>query len=212
MDRLWNSLVIDGKVLMELGSYPFSQRYGWLQDKYGLSWQIIYAGKDNFTRKIVPALMFTGSVAGKAEEAANFYAEVFKNSTVTVHARYGKDEKPDKEGTVKYASLVLGGTELGVMDSAYDHKFGFNEAISFMVPCDSQEEIDYYWSKLSAVLESEQCGWLKDKYGVVWQITPTSMDRMMSQGTPEQIDRVTQAFLKMKKFDLATLQKAYEGK
>jgi predicted 3-demethylubiquinone-9 3-methyltransferase (glyoxalase superfamily) len=97
------------------------------------------------------------------------------------------------------------------MDSAHTHNFKFNEAISLMVNCDTQEEIDYYWEKLSAVPEAEQCGWLKDKFGLSWQIVPTEMDEMMRDGTPEQIGRVTQAFLKMKKFDLAELRKAYAG-
>ena len=98
------------------------------------------------------------------------------------------------------------------MDSARDHPFAFNEAISFLVPCETQAEIDYYWEKLSADPKAEQCGWLKDKFGLSWQIWPTAIGEMMKNGTPEQIDRITQAFLPMKKFDLATLQKAYEGK
>jgi predicted 3-demethylubiquinone-9 3-methyltransferase (glyoxalase superfamily) len=97
------------------------------------------------------------------------------------------------------------------MDSAHEHKFSFNEAISFIVSCDGQAEIDYYWEKLSAVPASEQCGWLKDKYGLSWQVAPSDMGRMMQEGTPEQIARVTQAFLPMKKFDLALLQQAYSG-
>jgi predicted 3-demethylubiquinone-9 3-methyltransferase (glyoxalase superfamily) len=97
------------------------------------------------------------------------------------------------------------------MDSARDHKFGFNEAISLMVYCHNQKEIDCCWEKLPAVPASEQCGWLKDKYGVSWQIVPTAMDDMMQHGTKDQIARVTQAFLGMKKFDLAVLQRAYEG-
>jgi len=97
------------------------------------------------------------------------------------------------------------------MDSAFRHDFAFNEAISFMVHCESQEEIDYYWERLSAVPESERCGWLKDKYGFSWQIVPNAMDEMMANGSPEQIGRVTEAFPQMKKFDLAALQSAYEG-
>ena len=110
-----------------------------------------------------------------------------------------------------FADFMLEGQWFAAMDSAHEHNFAFNEAISFMVYCDTQEEIDYYWDKLSAVPEAEQCGWLKDTYGLSWQIVPTAMDKMMAKGTKEQIDRVTQAFLKMKKFDLAELQKAYEG-
>ena len=98
------------------------------------------------------------------------------------------------------------------MDSALDHQFSFNEAISLIVHCDTQEDIDYYWGKLSAAPEAEQCGWLKDKYGVSWQVVPAAMEEMMANGTPEQLARVTQAFLKMKKFDIAELQKAYEDK
>jgi predicted 3-demethylubiquinone-9 3-methyltransferase (glyoxalase superfamily) len=97
------------------------------------------------------------------------------------------------------------------MDSARDHQFSFNEAISFMVSCDSQEEIDRYWEGLSAVPEAEQCGWLKDRFGVSWQIVPSAMGEMLQSGTPEQVARVTKAFLAMKKFDVAELQRAFEG-
>ena len=97
------------------------------------------------------------------------------------------------------------------MDSAYEHQFEFNEAISFMVQCETQEEIDRYWNKLSAVPEAEQCGWLKDKYGLSWQIVPKGMEEMLGGNDRERIDRVTQAFLQMKKIDLAKLQAVYEG-
>ena len=97
------------------------------------------------------------------------------------------------------------------MDSALEHNFAFNEAISFIVHCKNQKELDYYWNKLSAVPEAEQCGWLKDKYGVSWKIVPLIMDTMMSSKEEEKIARVTEAFLKMKKFDIAKLEKAYSG-
>jgi predicted 3-demethylubiquinone-9 3-methyltransferase (glyoxalase superfamily) len=103
------------------------------------------------------------------------------------------------------------GVEFAANDSAWDHKFAFNEAISFMVSCEDQAEIDYYWQKLSAVPEAEQCGWLKDKFGLSWQVTSREMDEMMALGTPEQIDRVTQAFLPMKKIDIAQVRAAYRG-
>lgn len=124
--------------------------------------------------------------------------------------RYGKDQKPDKEGTVMFADFKLLDTWFAAMDSAREHNFTFNEAISFMVYCETQKEIDYYWGKLSAVPESEQCGWLKDKYGLSWQIVPRVMDTMMKDKDQRKIDRVTQAFLKMKKFDIEELKKAYE--
>jgi predicted 3-demethylubiquinone-9 3-methyltransferase (glyoxalase superfamily) len=111
-----------------------------------------------------------------------------------------------------FADFKLLGTWLAAMDSAWEHQFAFNEAVSLLIPCETQEEIDYYWDKLSADPKAEQCGWLKDRYGLSWQVTPTAMDEMMAKGTPEQIARVTQAFLPMKKFDLAKLREAYEGK
>ena len=109
-----------------------------------------------------------------------------------------------------FTDFMLEGQWFAAMDSAREHNFKFNEAISFMVNCDTQEEIDYYW-KLSAVPQAEQCGWLKDKFGLSWQVVPTELDEMMRKGTPGQNARVTQAFLKMRKFDLAQLRKAYAG-
>jgi predicted 3-demethylubiquinone-9 3-methyltransferase (glyoxalase superfamily) len=212
VDELWSKLSEDGKTLMELDSYPFSERYGWTADKYGVSWQIMYMGDREIKQKITPTIMFVGDLAGKAEEAVNFYVSVFKDAKVGDSMRYGKDEEPDKEGTMKHLSFTLENQEFAAMDSAQDHKFALNEAISFLINCETQEEIDYYWEKLSAVPESEQCGWLKDKYGFSWQVSPAALDKMMNDNDPEKVARVTQAFLKMKKFDLAELQKVYEGK
>jgi len=211
VDAIWEVLSNGGTVLMELGAYPFSERYGWVQDKYGLSWQIIYSGGADVKQKITPVIMFVGNVCGKAEEAVHFWTSVFRGAKVDAILRFGKGEEPDKEGTLKYAAFSLLGHEFGAMDSAHEHTFGFNEAISFIVHCDTQEEIDYYWKNLTAVPEAEQCGWLKDKYGFSWQIVPTAMDEMMTKGSKEQIARVTEAFLKMKKFDIESLKRAYEG-
>ena len=210
LDILWAKLSQGGKILMPLDKYPFSEHYGWIQDKYGLSWQLILSNPEGERRPfIVPSLMFVGDVCGKAEEAINFYLTVFKDSKRGVTARYPKGTEPNKEGTLMFADFMLENQWFTAMDSAGEHHFAFNEALSLMVFCDSQEEIDYYWEKLSAVPESEQCGWLKDKYGVSWQVTPTALQEMMKNGTREQIDRVTQTFLPMKKFDIAKLKEAY---
>lgn len=211
VDAYWKVLSEGGMALMELGEYPFSQKFGWTQDRYGLSWQIMYTGERPILQKITPHLLFVGSVCGKTEQAVNFYISLFQNSKVNEILRYGKGEEPDTEGTVKLVSFELAGQHFNAMDSAHEHKFEFNEAISFMVSCADQSEIDYYWNKLTAVPEAEQCGWLKDKYGLSWQITPAAMDEMMQNGTQAQIDRLTQTFLPMKKFDLAKLKAAYEG-
>lgn len=221
LDAAWARLSEGGSVLMPLGEYPFSKRFGWLQDRYGLSWQLILTDPAGEERpEIVPSLMFVGAVCGKAEEAINFYLSVFQGapfasarleSRMGTLVRYGADQAPDKEGTVMFADVELSGTWLAAMDSAREHGFAFNEAISLLIPCETQEEIDYFWEKLSADPQAEQCGWLKDRYGLSWQVSPTAMDEMIANGTPEQIARVTQAFLPMKKFDLAALKKAYQG-
>ena len=213
LDSLWERLSQGGAALMPLDKYPFSERYGWVQDKYGLSWQLILSDPEGEERPfIVPSLMFVGDVAGRAEEAINFYLSVFKNSKMGALIRYPEGQEPDKEGTVMFADFMLEGRWFAALDSAREHNFAFNEATSFLVDCDSQEEIDYYWERLSAVPEAEQCGWLKDKFGVSWQISSAALSEMMTKGTREQIDRVTQAFLPMKKLEVAELQKAYEGK
>ena len=211
VDEIWNKLSEGGEALMPLDSYPFSERYGWTTDKYGLSWQVMATGEREVTQRIIPTLMYVGDKAGRAEEAMTFYASVFSNSKVGEIDRYGKGEEPDKEGTVKHGVFTVGGYQVAAMDSALDHNFDFNEAISIMVYCKDQAEIDRYWDPLSAVPEAEQCGWLKDKFGVIWQIVPMAMDEMMSNGTKEQIARVTEAFLPMKKFNVAELEKAYEA-
>lgn len=217
VDAVFGKLSDGGKVLMPLGSYPFSERYGWLEDKYGLSWQVILAGEREMKQRIIPALMFVGGVCGKTEEAINFYAEVFKNSpagtdgstNVNILARYGKGQEPDKQGTVRYASFSLLGQEFGAMDSGREHKFAFNEAISFIVPCDTQAEIDYFWERLSADPKAGQCGWLKDRYGLSWQIIPAILSKLLEGTDKDRTARLTQAFLKMKKFDIDALKQAY---
>lgn len=211
VDELWGNLSNGGMALMELGEYPFSERYGWVQDKYGLSWQVIYMGDRKVKQRIIPTLLFVGKQYGKAEEAMNFYASVFENARVGDILHYSKGEEPDKEGTVKHASFILEGQEFAAMDSARKHNFEFNEAISFMVHCETQEEIDSYWGKLSAYSEAEQCGWLKDKYGLSWQIIPNLMDEMLKDNDEKKIERVTEAFLQMKKLDIAKLKEAYES-
>lgn len=208
---LWVKLSEGGTALMELGAYPFSEKYGWLQDRYGLSWQVIFMGDREIKQKITPTLMFVGDVCGKAEEAINFYASVFKDAKVNDIHRYGKGEEPDKDGTVRHAAFTLEGQDFAAMDSAHKHNFTFNEAISLMVHCDTQEELDCYWGKLSAVPEAEQCGWLADKYGLSWQIVPTVMEEMLRDKDKKKMARVTEAFLKMRKFDIDSLKRAYEG-
>jgi predicted 3-demethylubiquinone-9 3-methyltransferase (glyoxalase superfamily) len=169
----------------------------------------MFAGDREIKQKITPTLMFVGKQCGKAEEAINVYGSIFHDVKVDHIMHYEAGEKPDEAGTIKHAGFEIEGQSFAVMDSARAHNFTFNEAISFMVNCDSQEEIDYFWAKLSADPKAEQCGWLKDKFGLSWQIVPTVMDRMLRDKNEAALARVTEAFLKMKKFDIAKLKEAY---
>ena len=212
LDALWEKLSQGGTALVPLDQYPFSERYGWVQDRYSLSWQLILSDPGGEDRPfIVPSLMFVGDVCGKADEAVDFYISVFDNARRGNTVRYPEGMAPDEAGTIMFSDFMLEGQWFAAMDSAQDHAFNFNEAISLMVTCDTQEEIDTYWERLSAVEEAEQCGWLKDKYGVSWQIVPAALDEMLNNGSEEQVVRVIQAFLPMKKLEIAQLEAAFEG-
>lgn len=208
LEETWKKLKNAGNVLMPLGEYPYSRKYGCVQDKYGVCWQLILTDPDGEDRPfIVPSLMFVNHNFRKAKEGVDFYLSIFKNSRMGEISGSGSGE----DMTVMFADFKLEDQWLAAMDGPGDHDYNFNEAVSLLVNCENQEGIDYYWKELSAVPEAEQCGWLKDKYGVSWQITPSVMDEMMTDGSPEQIKRVTEAFLKMKKLDIAELKGAYDG-
>jgi predicted 3-demethylubiquinone-9 3-methyltransferase (glyoxalase superfamily) len=212
VDDLWQRLAEGGTALMDLGEYPFSERYGWTEDRYGLSWQVMYMGDRAVKQQITPTLMFTGEQCGKAEAAIHLYTALFHKASAGEIVRYIAGEEPDREGTIKHASFTLENQEFAAMDSARSHDFTFNEAISFMVECRTQKEIDYYWERL--VVDGGQesvCGWLKDRFGVSWQVAPTVLGEMLRDSDAGKVERVTNAFLAMKKFDISALKRAYEG-
>lgn len=210
VDKLHMALTKGGSELMELGEYPFSPRYSWVQDRYGLNWQLVQVDADA-EEKIWPSLMFSGEMCGKAEEAARFYTTIFPESALGTAGRYESVQLMSDKPKVSYMEFKLAGKMLSAMDNAMVEGDAFNEAFSLVVNCKDQQEIDAYWDKLSAVPEAEQCGWIKDKYGVSWQIVPEQMEKILFEGTKEEIARVTEAFLKMKKFDIAELEKARRG-
>ncbi len=215
VDMLWEKLSKTGKVLMDIAAYPFAEKYGWVQDQYGVSWQIMFASsmKDlKSLQKVTPTLMFAGDVCGRAEEAVNFYTSVFHNSSINYSMPYdGSEPVDDVRAKIKHAGITIENFHVTIMDSGKKSPLSFEQAISFVISCDSQEEIDYYWTKLTDGGKEIQCGWLNDKFGFPWQVVPSAMGKMMSQGSKEQIARVTEAFLKMKKFDIKTLEEAYKG-
>lgn len=210
LDELWERLTEDGTILMPLGEYPFSKRYGWARDRFGMTWQLILTDPAGEPRPfILPSLMFAGEHTNQAEDAVNFYRQVFRDTELGTVARYTEETGPAHAGSLMFADFMLENQWFAAMDSGTEQSSTFNEAVSLLVNCDDQDEIDYYWEKLSAVPESEQCGWVKDAFGVSWQISPTVMNDMLANGTREQVDRVTQAFLPMKKLDIAKLEAAY---
>jgi predicted 3-demethylubiquinone-9 3-methyltransferase (glyoxalase superfamily) len=207
----WEVLSKGGQELMPLGEYPFCKWYGWIQDKYGLSWQLMLKENEKTTQKITPCFLFSKESCGKAEEAMRYYTEIFENSEIETISRYKEGEAKSSKAKINYAAFKLEDINFCAMDHGFDADFTFNEAFSIIINCENQQEIDYFWSKLSAIPEAEECGWVKDKFGVSWQVVPTIMKEMMKSADREKIKRVTEAFLKMKKFDLEILKAAYEG-
>jgi predicted 3-demethylubiquinone-9 3-methyltransferase (glyoxalase superfamily) len=204
IETKWAALSEGGMIMMPLDYYPWSkEKYGLCQDKFGVSWQVMQAPIGGM--KFVPALMFTQEKAGHAEDAMNFYTSIFDDAKITSISRYLPNE-PDVEGTIKHAQFTLNGQYFVAFDSSAQHQFKFNEGVSLVVECDTQAEIDYFWSKLTEGGSESQCGWLKDKYGVSWQIVPTILAELM--GDAEKSPRVIEAFMQMKKFDIKKLIEA----
>lgn len=182
LEELWANLIEGGEALMPLDAYPFSKKYGWVKDKFGLTWQLMLTDPEGDPRPfITPSLMFSGADTNHAEEAINFYTSLFEDSKIGTLARYTEDTGPAKAGTLMYADFQLGGQWFAAMDSGVEQDFTFNEAVSLSVNCKDQAEIDALWEQLSSVPESEQCGWCKDKYGLSWQIVPANMGELMQR-------------------------------
>jgi len=205
MDAIWERLNVDGKILMPLNKYPWSEKYGWCADRYGVNWQLMLGHKSR--SRIMPSLLFTGNQNGNAKQAIEYYSSLFTNSNTVQIDTYQKGE-PDTEGNIKYAQFELDNLSFGAMDSSAPHQFSFNEGVSFIITVDTQEEIDNYWNYLVKEGAPGRCGWLKDKFGVSWQIVPTILGKLMTN--PVTAPKATYAFLQMSKFIIADLEKAVE--
>ncbi|MGA2763973.1 MAG: VOC family protein [Spirochaetia bacterium] len=204
VEALWKKLSDRGTVLMELQKYPFSEKFGWVADRFGLSWQLTLAGG---TTTITPFFMFVGKQHGRTEEAVKYWSSLFKSSGVGRIERYGAGEQ-GAEGTVKHARFTLAGQEFMAMDSNGEHSFTFNPAFSLFVDCKTQEEVDELWEKLSVGGAKGQCGWLEDTYGVSWQIVPSVLGELLGDKNPVVSKKVMQAMMEMKKLDIKGLQEA----
>jgi predicted 3-demethylubiquinone-9 3-methyltransferase (glyoxalase superfamily) len=211
LDGLWQKFSDGGTPLMPLDQYEWSKKYGWIQDKFGLTWQISLGKLDDVhDQKIVPSFMFV-SEQGQAEEAVNLYTSLFDHSDITGILKYEKGaDQP--EGSVMHCQFTLNGGEVFMaMDSSPEHAgFTFNEAISLLVECEDQDEIDHFWEKLSADSKAEQCGWLKDKFGLSWQIAPKNLNDLLNADDRDNANRAMKALLQMKKLDIQKLREAFE--
>ena len=200
----WEKLCADGRVLIPLDRYDWSGKYGWCADKYGLTWQIYLNSTGTVSQKIVPLFLFSNLQYGNAEKAVNYYNSLFENSEIQGIIRYGKDA-PQPEGLVMHSQFTLNGRIFMAMDGPGDKHLDFNEAVSFVLECGTQNEIDFYWDSLTKEGREGMCGWCKDPFGVSWQIIPGQLRELMAN--PSKAGKVTEAFLKMKKFDIETLMK-----
>lgn len=197
VDTVWEKLLIGGQILMPLDQYPFSEYYGWVQDKYGFNWQLYYGKLENVNHQaIVPTLMFGGSQQGKCKEALKFYQELFPD-----FVSQGILEYPDgaTKGQVMHTQFTVNGVTLAAMDSGVPQEFSFNEANSLTITCNDQNEIDYFWNKIVKDGKESMCGWCKDQFGMSWQIVPKDISKMLKN--PDS----SAALMKMKKIEIAKL-------
>lgn len=203
IDAKWKLLSDGGKVLMPLNEYLWSKKFGWCQDKFGVNWQLILETMGSTNQTIIPTLMFTQTQAGKAEQAMQLYTSIFPNAAITSINRYEKGE-PDTEGFIKHARFHLNNQNFIALDSSGPHQFSFNEAVSFVISVNTQEELNYYWDALiKSGGQESRCGWLKDPFGISWQVVPSIIGKLMSN--PDKAANVMKAILSMNKIDIQTL-------
>ncbi|MGV8858059.1 VOC family protein [Rhodoglobus sp.] len=197
LDALWEKLIDGGSALMPLAEYPFSARYGWLRDKFGVNWQLMMTDPAGEPRPmIIPSLLFGGLAQNRAHEATEYYLSVFGDAKMGTDLRYTEQTGPATPGSVNFSDFRLRDQWFVAMDAGGEQESTFTEAVSFVVPCSDQTEIDRYWAALSAVPEAEACGWCKDQFGVSWQITPDNMGELMKR--PNAFDHM----MVMKKIEI----------
>lgn len=203
--RIYKKLIEGGKAMMPLDKYPWSEKYGWVVDKFGMTWQLMLGKLPAGAKKIVTSFLFVGEQYGRAQEAIKHYTSIFPNSA-TFYLELYKAGEEQPEGNLKFGHFALDNEMFAAMDGTGNHNFTFNEGVSITVECETQEEIDDYWTKLTEGGNESQCGWLKDKFGVSWQIVPKALGRLMTD--PAKAQRVMAEVMKMKKLDIQTLVNA----
>lgn len=212
-EKYWSALSAGGTVLMDLAEYPWSKKYGWVQDRYGVTWQIMFT-EEPVAQKIVPTLMFIHQNNGKAMKAMQLYTGIFPNSEIRLVSKYGDDgaQTSDATGNIQHAQFTVDGYSIFCMDSSHDHQFDFNEAISIVVMTEDQTETDHFWNALSSDGgRASMCGWLKDRYGLSWQIVPKKLIELMNDPDPFKGKKVMESMMTMQKIDIAKLESAYSS-
>lgn len=204
-DQAWKALTASGRVVAAPSQTSWSERYGYVIDAYDVSWQLGVQRAGDVQQKITPYLMFTGNEYGHAEEAMNLYATVFNASMPEGIIRYGDQDAPDTPGYVRHAELEFKNRRFMFADIASD-VVPFTEGVSLTIHCENQEEVDYYWYKLVEGGKESRCGWLKDRFGVSWQIVPTILTKLMSD--PAKAGKAAKAFMTMRKLDIEQIVQA----
>ncbi len=204
--RLYQALSEGGRVLMPLGEYPFSPYYVWLEDRFGLSWQLSYAPDLDNSYQFDICLLFSQDQVGLAQPMLDYYKDKLPQASVGQLSYYGEGEAAVEAAKLNYAELLVAGQKMIVMDHGYGGEASFNEAFSLMVYVDSQDELNFYYDLLSAVPEAEMCGWVKDQFGISWQIVPRILMEAYDTASPEQIKAVNAAVMTMKRLDIGTIQ------
>lgn len=207
--RLFAALLEGGTAMMPLGSYPWSPLYGWVADRFGVSWQVITGAPSTSGATIVPCLMFAGEQSGRAEEAMKAYTGIFPGGRIDRIERYAEGEGP--VDLVKHGRFVLGGQEMVAMDSHLAHGVTFDEGVSLQVLCRDQATVDRYWEALSAGGSTGPCGWLEDRFGLSWQVVPEAIRDWLTSPDPAARDRAFAAMMGMTKPDVAALEAALAG-
>ena len=201
LQGVWDRLSPGSTTLMPLDTYSFSEYYGWVQDRYGVSWQLMLTNPEGEPRPFVtPSLMFGGPAQNHAKQAVEYYTGVFGDTKPGAFMPYADQTGPAGPGAVMYSDFMLEGQWFSAMDSGVAQDFSFTPGVSLMVNCHDQDEIDRFWEALSTVPEAEQCGWCADQFGVSWQIVPVDIEDLMKQ--PGAFERM----LTMKKLDIAQLR------
>jgi len=202
--KYYAALSEKGSLLMPLNKYDWSEKYAWVIDQFGVNWQLDIA-KINSKQKIVPNLLFAKAKMNLVKAAITFYTKSFKNSSVLQEANYPPEANQTND-TLLFAQFKLNDSLFNAMSSKLPHDFDFSPGNSFVVECENQQEIDYYWENLGQNGRYDMCGWLTDQFGISWQIVPSILSELMSD--PEKRERVIQSFLKMQKFDIDALMNA----